>query len=93
MAKFGIKPINDYVVIKLVEAEEKTKGGIILTGSAKEKPEVAEVIAIGPGTDEVKIVVKPGDKVIFSPYGGTEVKYKGEEYKVLKQDNIYAVVE
>lgn len=93
MAKFGIKPINDYVVIKLVEAEEKTKGGIILTGSAKEKPEVAEVIAVGPGTDDVKIVVKPGDKVIFSPYGGTEVKYKGEEYKVLKQDNIYAVVE
>jgi chaperonin GroES len=93
MAKFGIKPINDYVVIKLVEAEERTKGGIILTGSAKEKPEVAEVIAVGPGTDDVKIVVKPGDKVIFSPYGGTEVKYKGEEYKVLKQDNIYAVVE
>jgi len=96
MAKFGIKPINDYVVIKLVEAEEKTKGGIILTGSAKEKPEIAEVIAVGPGVEgdkPVKMVVKPGDKVIFSPYGGTEVKYKGEEYKVLKQDNIYAIVE
>ncbi|MDR3305102.1 MAG: co-chaperone GroES [Clostridiales Family XIII bacterium] len=90
---FGIKPINDYVVIKLVEAEEKTKGGIILTGNAKEKPQVAEVIAVGPGTEEVKIVVKPGEKVIFSPYGGTEVKYGGEEYKVLKQENIYAVVD
>ncbi|MCL2493798.1 MAG: co-chaperone GroES [Clostridiales bacterium] len=93
MAKFGIKPINDYVVIKLVEAEEKTKGGIILTGSAKEKPEIAEVVAVGPGTEDVKMVVKAGEKVIFSPYGGTEVKYNGEEYKVLKQDNIYAVVE
>ena len=93
MAKFGIKPINDYVAIKLVEAEEKTKGGIILTGSAKEKPEIAEVVAVGPGTEDVKMVVKVGDKVIFSPYGGTEVKYNGEEYKLLEQKNIYAIVE
>jgi chaperonin GroES len=89
----GIKPINDYVVIKEIEAEEKTKSGIILSGSAKEKPQIAEVLAVGPGTEEVKMVVKKGDKVIYSPYGGTEVKYDGVEYKVLKQDNIYATVE
>ena len=90
---FGIKPINDYIVIKRVEAEEKTKSGIILSGGAKEKPQIAEVIAVGPGTEEVKIVVKAGDKVIFSQYGGLDVKYEGEEYKLVRQSDIYATVE
>jgi chaperonin GroES len=90
---FGIKPINEYIVIKRVEAEEKTASGIILSGQAKERPQIAEVIAVGPGTEEVKIVVKPGDKVIFGQYGGMDVKYEGEEYKLVKQSDIYATVE
>ena len=90
---FGIKPINDWVVIKRVEAEEKTQSGIILSGSAKEQPQIAEVIAVGPGTDEVTMVVNVKDKVIFSQYGGMDVKYKGEEYKGVRQNDIYATVE
>ena len=74
---FGIKPLADRVVIKKLEAEEKTESGLILTGSAKEKPQAAEVIAVGPGTEEVEMVVKEGDHVIYSQYAGTEVKYAG----------------
>ena len=89
---FGIKPINEWIVIKRIEAEEKTKSGIILSGQAKEQPQIAEVIAVGPGTEDVTIVVKPGDKVIFGQYGGMDVKYNGEEYKLVKQSDIYATV-
>ena len=92
-----LKPLADRVVIKLVEAEEKTKSGIILTGSAKEKPEVAEVIEVGPGGvidgKEVVMTVKPGDKVIIGKYAGTEVKIDGEEYTIVRQTDILATVE
>ena len=92
-----IKPLADRVVIKLVEEEETTKGGLILSGSAKEKPQVAEVIAVGPGGvvdgKEVKMTVKVGDKVITSKYSGTEVKIDDEEYTVVRQSDILAVVE
>lgn len=92
-----LKPLQDRVVLKNVEAEETTKSGIILTGSAKEKPVVSEVIAVGPGGvvdgKEIKMYVKPGDKVIFSKYAGTEVKLDGEEYIVVKQGDILAIVE
>ena len=92
-----IKPLADRVVVKLVEAEEKTQGGIILTGSAKEKPQFAEVVAVGPGGTvdgkEVKMYVKVGDKVITSKYSGTEVKLEGEEYTIVKQGDILAIVE
>ena len=92
-----LKPLADRVVIKLVEAEEKTKSGIILTGSAKEKPEVAEVISVGPGGiidgKEVVMTVKPGDKVIIGKYAGTEVKIDGEEYTIVRQSDILAIVE
>ncbi|MGB5822866.1 MAG: co-chaperone GroES [Proteocatella sp.] len=92
-----IKPLADRVVIKMVEAEEKTKSGIILTGSAKEQPQMAEVIEVGPGGmvdgKEVKMEVKQGDKVIFSKYSGTEVKLDGEEYTIVKQSDILAIVE
>ena len=92
-----LKPVADRVVVKLVEAEEKTKSGIILTGSAKEKPEVAEVIAVGPGGTvdgkEVVMTVKKGDKVITSKYAGTEVKMDGVEYNIVKQSDILAIVE
>ena len=89
-------PLQDRVVVKLVEAEETTKSGIILTGAAKEKSQVAEVGAVGPGIPEgdnkVVMEVKVGDKVITSKYSGTEVKMDGEEYTIVKQSDILAVV-
>ena len=92
-----IRPLADRVVIKMVEAEETTKSGIILTGNAKEKPQVAEVIAVGPGGlvegKEVTMCVNVGDKVLTSKYAGTEVKCDGVEYIVVKQSDILAVVE
>lgn len=93
----SIKPLADRVVIKMVEAEETSKGGIILAGSAKEKPQVAEVVAVGPGGvvegKEVTMYVKVGDKVLTSKYAGTEVKLDGEEYNIVRQNDILAVVE
>jgi len=92
-----IKPLGERVVIKMLEGEETTKSGIVLPGSAKEKPQVAEVVAVGPGTvvdgKEVKMEVKVGDKVLMSKYSGTEVKYDGIEYTILKQSDILAIVE
>ena len=88
-----VKPLGDRVLIKRLEAEEKTKGGIILAGAAKEQPQMAEVIAAGPGTDEVKMEVKAGDKVIYSKYAGTEVKLEDEKFIIVKQSDILAVIE
>lgn len=88
-----IKPLADRIVVKMVEAEETTKSGIVLPGSAKEKPQVAEVKAVGPGTEEVKMQVNVGDKVLISKYAGTEVKIDGVEYTILKQNDILAIVE
>ena len=92
-----LKPLADRVILKMVEAEETTKGGIILTGAAKEKPEVAEVIEVGPGGlvdgKEVKMTVMKGQKVITSKYAGTEVKVDGEEYTIVRQNDILAIVE
>ena len=91
-----IKPLADRVVLKMVEAEETTKSGIILAGSAKEKPQVAEVIAVGPGGlvdgKDVDMYVEVGDKVLTSKYSGTEVKIDKEEYTIVKQSDILAVV-
>ena len=93
----AIKPLADRVVVKTVEAEETTKSGIILAGSAKEKPQVCEVIAVGPGGlvdgKEIVMTVKVGDKVITSKYSGTEVKCDGIEYNIVRQSDILAVVE
>ena len=92
-----LNPLQDRVGVKLVEAEETTKSGIILTGAAKEKPQVAEVVAVGPGIPEgdhkVIMEVKVGDKVITSKYAGTEVKMDGVEYTIVKQSDILAIVE
>ena len=102
-----IIPLADRVVIKTVEAEETTKSGIILTGSAKEKPQVAEVLAVGPGGtvdgkevtmtvkvgDKVTMTVKVGDKVLTSKYSGTDVKVDGEECTIVRQSDILAIVE
>ena len=92
-----IKPLLDRVVIKTVEAEETTKSGIILTAASQEKPQIAEVIAVGPGGivegKEVKMMLKVGDKVLTGKYSGTEVKVDGVEYKIVRQDDILAIVE
>ena len=93
----SIKPLADRVVIKMLEAEETTKGGIILTSKAQEKPEVAEVVAVGPGGvvdgKEIVMEVAVGDKVLISKYAGTEDKVDGEEYTILRQSDILAKVE
>ena len=93
----NIKPLADRVVIKMLEAEETTKSGIILTSKAQEKPQVAEIVAVGPGGvvdgKEVVMSVKPGDKVITSKYSGTEVKVDGEEMIIVRQSDILAIVD
>lgn len=93
----NIKPLADRVVIKMLEAEETTKSGIILTSAAQEKPQVAEVVAVGTGrTEDGKVIpmeVKLGDKVLIAKYAGTEVKLEGEEYTILKECDILAIVD
>ena len=93
----NIKPLGDRVVIKMVEMEETTKSGIILTGTAKEKPSVAQIVAVGPGGvidgKEVVMTVKEGQKVITSKYSGTEIKYEGQDYIIIRQSDILAIVE
>ena len=93
-----IKPVADKILIKMIEGEEKTESGIILSGTAKEKPQIAEVIEVGPGIThipgkEVKMYIKKGNKVIVSKYSGTEVKYEGEDYLIIKQDDVLAIIE
>ena len=93
-----IKPVADRILIKMEEEENTTKSGIILSGNSKEKPQTAKVIEVGPGIKnipgkEVKMYIKKGDRVIVSKYAGTEVKYEGEDYIIVKQDDILAIVE
>ena len=92
-----IKPLEDRVVVKMVEAEETTKSGIILSSGAQEKPQIAEVVAVGPGKEYdgkiEKMQVKVGDRVITGKYSGTEVKYEGRDYIIVKQSDILAVVD
>lgn len=88
-----IKPLADRVLLKSVEAEETTKSGIILAASAQEKPEMSEVVAVGPGTEENPMTVKDGDKVIISKYSGTQVKLDGVEYTITSVKDVLAVVE
>lgn len=93
----SLRPLNDRVILKQLEAEETTKGGIILTTQSKEKPQEAEVVAVGPGAvvegKVVPMTVKVGEKVVYSKYAGMEVKYNGEEYIVVKESDILAIVE
>ena len=92
-----IKPLGDRVLLKMVEAEETTKSGIILTSASQEKPQLAEIIAVGPGGvvdgEKIEMQVKVGEKVITSKYSGTEVKYEGTEYIIVRQSDILAIVE
>ena len=89
----GIKPLGARVVIKQVEAVKETQSGILLAGAAEEKPQFAEVVAVGPGTEEEAMELKEGEKVIFSQYSGTPVKYEGTEYIIMKQRDILAIIE
>ncbi|MCL2564897.1 MAG: co-chaperone GroES [Defluviitaleaceae bacterium] len=92
----NIKPLFDRVLIKQVEAEETTKSGIVLPGNAQEKPQEAEILAVGPGGvidgKEIKMQVKKGDRVIYSKYAGTEIKFNNEEYIIVKQSDILAII-
>lgn len=92
-----LRPLGDRVVVRMTEVEETTKSGILLTGSAKEKPEIAEVVAVGPGGmvdgKEVVMVVKVGDKVVTSKYAGTQIKCDGVEYTIVRQSDVLAIVE
>lgn len=93
-----VKPVADRILIKMIENEETTKSGIILSNGAKEKPQTAEVIEVGPGINniegkKVEMFIKKGDKIIVNKYSGTEIKYEGEEYLIVKQDDVLAVVE
>lgn len=92
-----IKPLVDRVLIKMKESEETTKSGIILSTAAKEKPQIAEIIAVGPGGNvdgnNIEMYVKEKDNVIVSKYSGTEIKYEGEEYLIVKQSDILAIIE
>ena len=92
-----LKPLGDKVVVKFVAAEEKTQSGIILSSAAQEKPQIAEIVAVGPGGvvdgEKVEMFVKVGDKVIASKYAGTDVKLDGEEFTIVRQSDILATVE
>ena len=92
-----IKPLADRVLIKMIESEETTKSGIILSSGSKEKPQIAEVLEVGPGGEidgkEIKMELKKGDKVIVSKYAGTEVKYEGNDYIIVKQSDVLATVD
>jgi len=93
----NIKPLADRVVIKMIEAEETTKSGIVLPGAAKEKPQIAEVVAVGPGGvvdgKEIKMELSVGDRVLISQYAGTNVKLDGQEYTILRQSDVLAKIE
>ena len=92
-----LKPLGSRVIIKMIESEETTKSGIILAGNATEKPQIAEVVEVGPGAEVdgklEKMLVKKGEKVVVNKYAGTEVKYEGENYIIVKQEDILAIAE
>lgn len=92
-----LKPLGDRVIVKLTEMEETTKSGIVLPSAAKEKSSIAEVVAVGPGGTidgkQVTMTLKVGDKVVCSKYAGTEIKYEGTEYTILKESDVLAIVE
>ena len=93
-----IRPLNDRILVKRLESEETTAGGIIIPDSAKEKPAEGEIVAVGPGKlndkgERVTLDLQPGDRVLFSKYGGTDVKYDGQDYLIMREDDILCVIE
>lgn len=98
MAKTNFRPLHDRVVVRRIQAEEKTAGGIIIPDTVKEKPQQGEVIAVGAGKrndkgERIALDVKPGDRVYYGKFGGNEVKLDGEEYLLLRADDVYAIIE
>ena len=89
----NMRPLGERVVIKKVEAESTTKSGIVLPGQAKEQPQMAKVLAVGPGTKDVEMIVKVGDKVIYPKFTGTDVKFEGEEFIIIEQSKLLAIVD
>lgn len=87
-----LKPINDRIVIKPAPAEEKTKGGIIIPDTAKEKPQRGEVVAVGPGKDDIKMTVKVGDIVLYGKYSGQELSYEGVDYLIMREDDVLVII-
>ena len=87
-----LKPINDRIVIKPAPAEEKTKGGIIIPDTAKEKPQRGEVVAVGPGKDDIKMTVKVGDIVLYGKYSGQELSYEGIDYLIMREDDVLVII-
>ena len=87
-----MKPINDRVVVKPAKAETKTAGGIIIPDTAKEKPQKGEVVAVGPGKEDIAMTVKKGDKVLYGKYAGQEMNYKGEDYLIMREDDILLIL-
>ena len=90
--KLNIAPLQDRVVVKADAAEEKTKGGIIIPDSAKEKPQKGQVVAVGTGKKDEPMTLKPGDKVLYGKYSGTELTIEGEEYLIMRQSDVFAVI-
>ena len=92
MSGIAIKPLADRVIIEPAGAEEKTSGGIIIPDTAKEKPQQGIVVAVGPGLSDQKMTVKKGDNVLYGKYAGTEISHKGEDYLIMQESDIYAIV-
>ncbi len=92
MAKISIKPLGERVLIEPAPAEQKTAGGIIIPDTAKEKPQKGTVVAVGPGTIDIKLTVKVGDKVLYGKYSGTEISFEGTDYLIMKESDIYAIL-
>ncbi len=92
MADIKIKPLADRVLVEASSAEEKTAGGLIIPDTAKEKPQQGVIVAVGPGTSDQKMTVKPGDVVLYGKYSGTEITYEGIDYLIMKESDIYAIV-
>jgi len=88
-----LKPINDRIVIKPAPAEEKTKGGIIIPDTAKEKPQRGEVVAVGPGKEDIKMTVKVGDIVLYGKYSGQELSYEGVDYLIMREDDVLVIIQ
>ena len=92
MADLKIRPLGDRVIVEASSAEEKTAGGLIIPDTAKEKPQQGTVLAVGPGTSDVKMTLKVGDTVLYGKYSGTEISYQGHDYLIMKESDIYAII-
>ncbi len=92
MADLKIRPLGDRVIVEASSAEEKTAGGLIIPDTAKEKPQQGTVVAVGPGTSDIKMTLKVGDTVLYGKYSGTEISYQGQDYLIMKESDIYAII-